>query len=173
VVWAICDYRSDNAQHSTEDIGDGWKGCYSGGGWEVTVREYIFELITQDPELNDLGINFDSTFTQHTVDTPQIRPLCILRWGPTPEPVISSFPVNQRVLTVWVHDSIAHGDYGRIDQALKRLRTLLTSVQGVNVGETGNWLSAINWEGDSDDLRDDDMGTISRNAQFRLTGSAI
>ena len=139
----------------------------------MSVREYIFTLITEDKELNDLGINFDSTFTQHSVDTPQIRPLCILRWGEAPQPLVSNFPVNQRVLTVWVHADAAEADYGRIDQALRRLRTLLTNVAGVNVGDAGEWLSAIAWEGDSSDLRDDDAGTIVRNAQFRLTGSAI
>ncbi|MGE3487448.1 MAG: hypothetical protein AB7L09_22230 [Nitrospira sp.] len=137
------------------------------------LREYIFELITEDSQMNALGINFESTFSQHSVDTPQIRPMCILRWGDTPEPIVSDFPVNQRTLTVWVHDSIADADYGQIDQALRRLRALLTSVQGVDVGGGVGWLSGIKWEGDSSDLRDDDAGTIMRNAQFRLTGSAI
>lgn len=139
----------------------------------MSVRAYIFQLITQDVELNGLGINADSTFTQHSVDTPQIRPLCILRWGETSEPIVSDFPVHQRVLTVWVHEDRNVGDYGRIDQALNRLRTLLTSVHGVDIGGGEGWLSAINWEGNSSDLRDDDAGTITRNAQFRLTGSAI
>lgn len=139
----------------------------------MSIREFIFELITEDSTLNDLGINFDSTFTQHTVDTPQIRPMCVLRWANTNPGLTSDFPLSQRILTVWVHDSIAEGDYRRIDQALKRLRTLLTGVAGVNVGNNEGWLSGINWEGDSDDLRDDDAGTLMRNAQFRLTGSAL
>jgi hypothetical protein len=136
----------------------------------VGVREYIYGLITSDGDLNDLGINEDSTFTQHTIDTPSVRPLCILRWQNV---VPGMGPVNQRLLQVWVHDDIAAGDYTRIDASLNRLRALLTGVEGVNVGAGGAWLSAIRWEGDSDDLDDDDARTITRNAQFRLTGSAI
>lgn len=134
------------------------------------AREYIFNLITTDPTLVALGINVDSTFTQHTLDTPQVRPLCILRWQNV---VPGMGPVNQRLLQVWVHDDLSAGDYARIDASLNRLRTLLTSVAGVNVGPADAWLSAITWEGDSDDLDDDDARTITRNAQFRLTGSAI
>lgn len=139
----------------------------------MSVREFIFSLITEDSILNDLGITADSTFTSHTVDTPQMRPLCILRWQATNAGPVRKFPLKQRILQVWVHDSISAGDYGLIDNALSRLRTLLESVEGVNVGETGAWLSQIDWEGESDDLRDDDAGTINRNAQFRLTGSAL
>lgn len=137
------------------------------------VREYIFSLITTDSVMNGLGINADSTFTSHTVDTPQVRPLCILRWQATPAPLISGFPINQRILQVWVHVSVNEGSYERVDQALRRLRTLMANVVGVNVGGDDAWLSAAIWEGDSDDLRDDESNTLTRNAQFRLTGSAI
>lgn len=147
----------------------------------MTARKYIFDLITQDTILNALGITADSTFTTNTVDTPQIRPLCILNWQPTNPGMqntqkssgLKGWPINQRILQVWVHDSDKAGDYGIIDLALKRLRAILMAVEGVNVGEPGAWLSGINWEGDSGDLRDDEQRTITRNAQFRLTGSAI
>lgn len=147
----------------------------------MTVREYIYSLITTDPELVSLGIRPESTFTTHTVDTPQERPMCILRWQAENPGLatnregsgITSFPVNQRILTVWVHDDWKAGDYTRIDRSLKRLRALLTSIESVDVGVPGARLLTINWEGDSDDLRDDEARTITRNAQFRLTGSAI
>lgn len=137
------------------------------------VREYIFELITNDPVLNSLGITEASTFMSKTMDTQQIRPLCVLSWQAVPSPIVSGFPVNQRILQVWVHVAINEGDYTRVDQALRRLRDVLTGVVGVNVGAPDAWLSGINWEGESDDLRDDEQGTLMRNAQFRLTGSAI
>lgn len=145
------------------------------------VREYIFGLITGDLQLNALGITSDSTFTRHTVDTPQVRPLCILHFGSTSPGIVTSqqgvgiskFPIRQRTLTVWVHDELNRGDYDRIDQSLSRVRTLLEAVEGVNVGVPGAWLSAVVWEGESDDLDDDNMRTITRNSQFRLTGSAI
>jgi hypothetical protein len=78
----------------------------------MTVRTYIYDLITNDSVLNALGIDEDSTFTTHTIDTPAVRPLCILRWQAT-NPGISSddpSPVNQRILTVWVHDDRNRGN---------------------------------------------------------------
>lgn len=137
------------------------------------VREFIFNRITTDPVLNSLGINAASTFMSNTMDTQQVRPLCVLNWQAVPAPLFSTFPINQRILQVWVHVSLNEGDYGRVDEALRRLRDVLTSVEGVNVGGSDAWLSAIVWEGESDDLRDDEQGTLMRNAQFRLTGSAI
>lgn len=147
----------------------------------MTVREHIYNLITTDTQLNALGINAASTFTGNTLDTPQIRPFCVLRWSLVNPGLrqtregggLNEFPVNQRILQVWVHDEWNAGDYTRIDRSLFRLRTLLTSVEGAFTGEPGTRLTAINWEGDSEDLSDDMMRTITRNAQFRLTGSAI
>lgn len=141
----------------------------------MTVRTFVYDLIINDSVLNALGITDDSTFTTHTIDTPSVRPLCILRWQAVNEGIQSGdiSPINQRILTVWVHDDRNRGDYDRIDAALKRLRTLLGSVEGVNVGEGGAWLSGIRWEGDTDDLDDPDMRTIARSSQYRLTGSAV
>lgn len=141
----------------------------------MTARTYIYDLITQDTIMNAFGVTDESTFLDHFVDTPQIRPMCVLRWQSV-TPGIPSFdpsPVNRRVLTVWVHDDNKRGKYDRIDGALKRLRTLLTGIVGVNVGEVGAWLSHVNWDGDSDDLRDDDKRSIMRYSTFTLTGSAI
>lgn len=145
----------------------------------MTTREFVVGLIVEDPVLSDLGFTRDSVFNQHGVDTPQVRPFMVLRWqaanpGFTTSnsgSALASFPIAQRILQVWVHDVPA--DYALIDQSLKRLRTLLMGVEGANVGEAGAWLHTIGWEGDSDDLSDDEVGTITRNAQFRLTGSAI
>lgn len=139
------------------------------------VREFVYQRLTGDTILNSLGITGDSTFLSHTVDTPQVRPLMILRWQAISRGIESAdpSPVNQRILTVWVHDDRNRGDYDRIDDALRRVRTLMESVVGVNVGEPGAWLSGVRWEGDTDDVDDPDMGTLSRSSQFRLTGSAI
>lgn len=141
----------------------------------MTLRTFIYDLVVGDTILNAFGINADSTFLDHNLDTPQVRPLCILRWQSV-SPGFSSGDlsiVNRRVLTVWVHDDKARGQYDRIDGSLKRLRDILTNVRGVNVGESGAWLSEIHWDTDSDDLRDDALRTIMRYSQFTLTGSAV
>jgi hypothetical protein len=141
----------------------------------MTVRTYIYDLVTQDTIMNAFGVTRESSFLDHFVDTPMVRPMCVFRWQSVSPGIFSSqlSPVNRRVLTVWVHDDNKRGKYDRIDGALRRLRTLLTNVEAVNVGEQGEWLSHVNWDGDSDDLRDDDKRSIMRYSTFTLTGSAI
>jgi hypothetical protein len=134
----------------------------------MSVREIVYEFLSEDPVLNTLGFDADSIFTDHSLDTPQVRPLMVLRWQNV---VAGLAQVNQRILQVWVHDRPA--DYERIDQALRRLRTLLVSLEAVRLDGGDAGLHTVNWEGDSDDLRDDEVGTITRWAQFRLTGSAF
>jgi hypothetical protein len=131
-----------------------------------TVRQLIFSRITSDNELQALGFDQDNVFTTHDLDTPQRRPLMILRWQNV---VLGVGPVNQRLLQVWVHDRPS--DYERIDQTLKRLRTLISSLEAVRLGNGATGLHTAIWEGDSDDLRDDEVRTITRWGQFRLTGS--
>jgi hypothetical protein len=143
------------------------------------IREFLVTKIVEDPTLMSLGYNRDSVFGSHSIDTPQVRPLIVLRWQASNPGFItvqggsalSNWPINQKIVQVWVHDN--PGDYARIDESLNRLRAILTSVEGVNVGSPNEWIHAIVWEGDSDDLSDDMLRTITRNAQFRLTGSAI
>jgi len=134
----------------------------------MSARALVFEGITEDSVLNTLGFTVDSVFTDHSVDTPQVRPFMVLRWQNV---VVGIAPVNQRILQVWVHDEPA--DYERIDAALYRLRTLLGSIEAVRIDGGDAGLHTVIWEGDSDDLRDDEVGTITRWAQFRLTGSAF
>ena len=134
----------------------------------MTVRELIFESVTTDPVLQVLGFDEDHVFTDHSLDTPQVRPLIVLRWQNV---VVGLGSVNQRILQVWVHDQPA--DYERIDQTLKRLRTLLGSIEAVRIDGGAAGLHTVIWEGESDDLRDVEVGTITRWAQFRLTGSAF
>lgn len=134
----------------------------------MSVREIVYEFLSEDAILNTLGFNADNIFTDHSLDTPQVRPLMVLRWQNV-APGLG--PVNQRILQVWVHDKPA--DYELIDQTLRRLRTLLGSLEAVRVDGGSAGLHTVIWEGDSDDLRDDEVGTITRWTRFRLTGSAF
>lgn len=140
----------------------------------MALKDYVYSLLSNDEELNDMGIDGDHIFLQHTADTEQVRPLVILRWQAVSPGFTSGdgSPLNRQVLQVWVHDKPS--SYARvIDPALIRLRTILTALTGVNVGGPHEWLSACVWEGDSEHLDDDAVGTIVRNAQFRFTGSGI
>lgn len=132
------------------------------------AREFVYGLLTSDATLNTLGLGDQSTFLSHDVDTPLVRPMMILRWQNT-DPGVGA--VNRRVLQVWIHDE--KGDYTRIDAALERVRTVLTNVAGANAGAANKWVTQINWNGDSDDLTDDEAGTFTRWGMYTLTGSAV
>lgn len=139
----------------------------------MSLRSFIFSLITADPILNGLGFTEQNTFTSHDEDTPQARPFIILRWGSTNVGLNdwdTGVGSNLRQLVVWVHDD--PGDYVRIDQALDRVRTVLTLVRGTYTGTTGKYIGQATWNGDSDDLKDDIVGTITRNSSFTFIGSA-
>jgi hypothetical protein len=134
----------------------------------MSLRNYLFNLAAADSVLNSLGLNVDSMFTSNDKDTPQVRPFMVFRWGAT-NPGMSV--VNQRDLRVWIHDRPS--DYTNIDIALKRLVALFTPLVGVSVGGAGEWVSQIEWMGDSDDLDDDIQVTVTRWAEFRITGSGV
>jgi len=133
----------------------------------ANVRQYIYDLIRTDPVIEGLGFNADSMFNANDVDTPQVRPFMVFRWGATS---VGLDVVNIRSLQVWVHDKPT--DYTNIDLALKRVRTLLTNVVGESTGDAGQWVTEIEWTGDSDDLDDDVQRTVTRYSQFNLVGTA-
>lgn len=132
------------------------------------VREVVTTRLISDATLNADGITLNSTFLSHDKDTPQARPLMVLRWQDT-SPGLG--PVNQRNLQVWVHDK--PGDYTRVDRILKRVHALLTTMFGVNAGDASSWVSQIDWKGDSDDLSDDEAVTFCRYSNYTITGSAV
>lgn len=132
------------------------------------VREVVTTRLTSDSLMNADGITLNSTFLTHDKDTPQVRPLMVLRWQDT-APGLG--PVNQRNLQVWAHD--VPGNYTRIDRILKRVQVLLTSMFGVNAGDASSWITQIDWKGDSDDLDDDEAVTFCRYSNYTITGSAV
>lgn len=69
---------------------------------------------------------------------------------------------SSQYLTVYAHDE--PGDYLRIDSVLIQVRQALEGVVPDSMG-----MCAI-WQGQSQDLGDDLLGTIMRSAEFRLIG---
>lgn len=138
----------------------------------MTLRSHVFAALSNDSVLTGLQITSASLFTTHDVDTPQARPFVVLRWQNTVPGLGDDDTrwVNTRRLQVWAHDD--PGDYDRIDQILQRVRVVLKQLVGVNTGESGSWIAETNWEGDSDDLSDEAVGTITRNSSYSFTGSA-
>lgn len=134
----------------------------------ANLRDVIFDRLKVDSVLNGLGINEASIFNSNDADTPQVRPMMVLRWGATS---LGVGTVNERSLQVWVHD--APTDYTRIDSALERVRASLAGLYGASTGTAGKFVSQIDWAGDSDDLTDDIQNTVTRYSSFTIVGSAV
>lgn len=134
------------------------------------MRALIFSTLSNDPGLNSLGINEATIHTNHNADTPITKPFVVIRYLPTIQPPFKHSPVNSRVVQFWVHDS--PGDYKRIDDIMKRIQSILPSIEG-QADPDGGHISDVLWQGNSDDFVDDEAKTITRNSQYQLTGSAV
>lgn len=135
----------------------------------MALRDYVFQLMATDSQLNALGVTVDSLFTQNDTDTPQMRPYVVIRWGDTDPGLDGTYAINIKDFQIWVHSG--PGDYAPIDAILLRLRQLLTGVEAANTG--AGFITQIEWQGESDDLSDDAQGTITRYGEFHLVGSAV
>lgn len=97
---------------------------------------------------------------------PENKPFLVIRMGTEDPGPFPGVVVAHAVL--WVHDE--PGDYLRIGQALAAARRALLGTeprlgQVVQVGAVG-----CRWMGDSEDLSDPDLGTITRNSTYDLLG---
>lgn len=92
-------------------------------------------------------------------------PHLILRMGVREKGVGHVF---RRELTVWAHDR--SGDYSIIDALLNRCRVVLGAIASHSMID-GNWITCIEWTGDSEDGYDDGPGTITRNSTYIIIGS--
>lgn len=134
----------------------------------MNIRDYVYDLFTNDSYLNGLALNEDSIFNTNDRDTPQVRPFMVTRWGITS---VGLDVVHERTVQIWIHD--APSDYHTIDLGLQRVRELLTQQYGVDTGANNGWVLQIEWAGDSEDLSDDIQNTITRYATFNVVGSAV
>lgn len=131
------------------------------------MRELVYQTIANDTQLHALGLTVDAV-SSGDVDSPAERPYVVLRWGETTPGVDKDTRrVNSRNLVVWIHDQ--PGDYTRIDQILKRIRTVLIGLYAAQTS-TG-WLTGVDWTTDSSDLSDDVTGTIARTSAYQVIGS--
>lgn len=132
-----------------------------------TVHDSVFTALSTDVELQALGVNGpDHVWAAGSFDGPQPTPFIVTRWGNTSRGI---GPVNSRPLTVYVHDD--HGSYDRINEIIKRVRTIMIGLAAS--GQSANWIIDVTWNGDSDDLADDTYKTLMRNAAFNVVANTL
>lgn len=135
-------------------------------------RTYIYSLLRQDAESSDsnslgsLGFHPGDIYAAEAADDIKVEsfPFIVMRWGTIAKGI---GPSRRQLLDIWVHDR--ERDYQRIDDALKRVEKVFASVVAADAKE--GWITQIDWQGSSPDLRDDGYDTITRNSTFMVIGS--
>jgi hypothetical protein len=137
----------------------------------MTVREYVWELVTLDPRLAAYGYGPSVVYVNHAPDAPTAKSerFLVLRWGTQGARFGRDTTVHPRDLTVWAYD--VQPDFTYIDNALARVRFLLGQSEGKR-HRTG-WINGITDNGGSEDLRAPEYGqqAVVRNWGFTINAS--
>lgn len=134
-------------------------------------RAAVYNLLTEDPELNDLGLNEDTVFhnwssEERPTDT---TAFAILRWEDEGKPIWGSERErNVRRLTIWVHwPKELTNDFNRVTAVLDRIDDVLAPARDIP-GDDGYSLSFVDFGGRSADIIDEGFNTITRNASYGI-----
>lgn len=134
-----------------------------------TLIQSILEADTNsdDPgSLKSLGVQSGKVYAAESADDITVMefPFITTRWGNITRGVGSS---RRQLLDVWAYDRAL--DYDRIDKILLRVEFLLTNVEAEEATE--GFITTIEWQGSSPDLRDDGYDARTRNSTFEVVGS--
>lgn len=90
----------------------------------------------------------------------------VLRWGN--QILRGRHGRGPRTLEVWAHTpQDVSTDYGEIDQALERVRHILTNMENIP-GADGFVVTAIGFAGEGSDATDPGYSTITRSSAFEV-----
>lgn len=126
----------------------------------MTARGALQTLLETDAELTALGVQ--AVYPTNAVDTPPEDFFLIIRWDPT---TMAFKSVGSGRVQIWAHDRSR--DYGRITDALKRLKDLLPATVH-RAGADGWTLTTAEWLGEGPDLFDGGYNTVTRYADFTV-----
>lgn len=121
----------------------------------MAARAALFSLLK-----GTASLGFEEVYPTNSIDTAPEEFFAVINWGLT-SPAFGTTGIDR--VQIWVHDKSR--DYGRINAALEQLKNLLPTVNH-RPGEDGIVLSAMEWDGESQDLFDSGMGTVTRYADF-------
>lgn len=129
-------------------------------------RAAVYSLLIGDTQLSALGITAQTVYVGNTTNVlPFDGPAVILAWGATLTRWEMAGQKGKQLLTVWAHDKTK--DYTRITKILDRIKEILESSFHVE-GADGMILTQADYRGESDDLEDDGLKTITRNSAWEI-----
>ena len=126
----------------------------------MPARAAIHSLLENDPILGNIGV--EAVYPANAVDTPAEDLFVIVRWG---EGAVAFKTRGSDRLAVWAHDK--NRDYGRIDEVLERVKTLLTETLH-RPGADGYTFTMAEWNGNGPDLVDGGYNTVTRYSEFTV-----
>lgn len=132
----------------------------------MTARAAVFELLTSDPGLNSYGINTDTVWPNHAVDSPpRDTYFMVLRWETA---IRRSGMRGINNLSVWVHRAKNNGvDLVELSDILRLASSILENTIH-RQGADGYILTQARWLGEGSDAYDGGYDTITRNASFEI-----
>ena len=125
-------------------------------------RQWIYQKLTADPAVIAIvpaARIYSAGALTGRVNT---NPFLVIRMMPVNRELAEGVAHSQNV-AIWAHDQ--PGSYARIDALLGAVRASLVG----QVALPG--AVACRWQGDSQDLADDGLGTITRNSAFVCMGT--
>lgn len=129
-------------------------------------RAAVYSLLIGDTQLSAEGITANTVYAGNTVDSlPANGPAVVLSWGPTLTRWEMAGQKGKQLLTVWAHDK--SGGYERINRILDRVKEILESSFHV-AGADGLIMTQADYRGESDDLQDDGLKTLTRNSAWEI-----
>jgi hypothetical protein len=129
------------------------------------LRDFLYDILKADQVLGTLG--YAGNLYGAAPDTPTGQRFMVMRWGNTGVPPQRDMPPRPRTLTVWAYNR--ERDYGPIEEALKRVCSILLPMEAVNHGS--GWVSGVVDNGSSDDLFDPVYEAATRNWTYTIIAS--
>lgn len=139
----------------------------------ANLRQYVWNLLKSDAELNSLGINDNSLFGTLAPDSPaaDLQKWMVIRWGLEEAPLHRETTSRRRFLSIWAYDR--RRDFTDIDLMLHRARAVLSPLTAINYNNSGGWITEVTDNGYSDDVWDDAYEASARNWQLTIIASGL
>jgi hypothetical protein len=136
------------------------------------MRAWLHSVIETDPVLAEpeaaggLGVEGEVFAGHSLLDTPDHKPFVVHQMGNnTSERMSDEYSPQRQFVTIYVHDE--GRSYIRIDRIIARLKVILDNAPG----SAADGVMTAHYLETSQDLEDDQMGTIVKFIRFQLIGT--
>lgn len=139
----------------------------------TSLRDYVWQLLRFDPDLNAMGINASTLFSGGAADSPaaNLTKWMAIRWGLEEAPLGRDTTSRRRFLSIWAYER--KRDFTEVDRMLYRARQVLYPIKAVNYDSADGYITEVSDNGFSDDIWDDAFAASTRNWQSTIVASGM